>query len=122
MRTLDLDRLAACLSEREDIAFAVVFGSAKDGTVGPESDLDLGVCFRSQPDTEELLEFMAEVAAVLQFDSIDVVDLAKADPILGFEAISGRFLCRNDRARTAELCSLISRVYEDAIAQLHRVA
>ena len=122
MRTLDLDRLAAYLAERQDVAFAVVFGSARHGTARPGGDLDLGVCFRVTPDTDALLGLLADIADLLQFDAIDLVDLSRADPILGFEAISGRFLCKNDRGKTAEICSLISREYEDVMVQLRRAA
>lgn len=122
MRILNFDSLTTYLADREDVVFAVVFGSAQDGELAEESDVDLGVCLREPLDTDALLSFLADVTDCLQFDLIDVVDVSRANPILAFEAISGRFLCRNDIAKTAEVVSLISREYEDAMVQLRRVA
>jgi len=118
MRTLALDTLAKFLARRTDVVFAVVFGSAQNGVIAPESDLDLGVCFEPTPTLEERVAFMAEIADMLEFDAIDLTDLGKADPILAFEAISGRFLCKNSRAKTAAFCSLVCREYEDVKAIL----
>ena len=118
MRTLDLDALGDFLSKREDIAFAVVFGSAAGGEVRDGSDLDLGIFFTEKPGSEELIDLLTDVADLLAFDRIDLTDLSKADPILAFEALSGRFLCKNDRAKTAEFSSLTSRLYEDVMVRL----
>ena len=48
------------------------------------------------------------------------MDLGKASPILAFEAISGRILCKNDPDRTAAAFSLISREFEDAVCDIRR--
>jgi len=122
MRTLNLDLLSDFLSERKDIAFAVVFGSAADGNPRAGSDLDLGIFFTEKPGSEELIDLLTEVADLLDFDRVDYTDLSKADPILAFEALSGRFLCKNDKVKTAEFSSLISRLYEDIMVRLNTVA
>lgn len=123
MRTLSFDRLVTYLEGREDVVFAAVFGSARDGELEEGSDVDLGVCFLEPLETDALLSFLADVTDCLQFDVIDLVDVSRTNnPILAFEAISGHLLCRNDIARTAEVVSLISREYEDAMVQLRRVA
>jgi len=122
MRELALDKLSVYLSRRHDVLFAVIFGSAKNGKLGPDSDVDIGILFREKHGLKERIEILADIADLLKCDEIDVTDLQTANPFLAFEAISGRFLCRNDRARTAETCSLICREYEDAMVQLHRVA
>jgi predicted nucleotidyltransferase len=122
VRELDLSRLGDYLSQRADIVFAVAFGSARDGKVAPESDLDVGVFFRERPQSEELFSLLTHMADVLDFDRIDFTDLGRADAILGFEAIAGRFLCKNDVNETARIVSLICREYEDAMVDLNRAA
>ncbi len=118
-RQIPLEQLAAFLSARSDIVFAVVFGSAESGRVEPGSDFDLGVYFEPKPDTEALAAFLQEVSDSIGFDRVDFTDMTKADPVLAFEAISGRFLCKNDRATTAAYCSRVCREYEDLMAELH---
>ncbi len=122
MKDLNLDALSAYLRGRADIVCAVVFGSAQEGRVGDESDLDLGVYFDPRPDTETLLQFLADVAAAVEFDEIDYTDLRNADPILAFEAVSGRWVCKNDPDKTAEYVSLVCREYEDVAWRLSHAA
>jgi predicted nucleotidyltransferase len=112
MLAANLSQLGEYLDSRTDVACAVVFGSAQDGHVKPGSDLDLALLFSNKPKGESYIRFLVEVADAADFDVIDLVDQAHADPILGFEAISGRFICKNDPARTAEMSSIISREYE----------
>jgi len=51
-------------------------------------------------------------------ECIDITNLGNADPILAIEALSGRMIVNNDRDRTAALASLMSREYEDVMANL----
>jgi hypothetical protein len=51
-------------------------------------------------------------------ERIDLVVLNADNPILAFEAISGRFLCKNDLEKTAAFFSLVCREYEDVMANL----
>jgi len=51
-------------------------------------------------------------------EKVDLVVLNQADPILAFEAISGRFLCKNDQDQTAAFFSLVCREYEDVMANM----
>ena len=118
MLAANLSQLGEFLDSRTDVVCAVVFGSAQNGHVKPGSDLDLAVLFSNKPQGENYIQFLVEVADAADFDVIDLVDLARADPILGFEAISGRFICKNDPDRTAEISSLISREYEDVMMRL----
>ena len=122
MKQIPLDRLSSFFAQRKDIAFAVLFGSAQDGHLAEESDVDVGVCFLTRPTTEARLELMAAITDITDCDTIDLVDLLQAPPVLAFEAIRGRFLAKNDPARTAEVVSLMCRTYEDAMCQLNRVA
>jgi len=45
-------RLADYFGEREDIAFAILFGSAVRGKVRKEGDIDIAIYFRPEKDVE----------------------------------------------------------------------
>jgi predicted nucleotidyltransferase len=122
MPAVNLEQLSAYLSSRPDVICAVVFGSAQNGIAKPGSDLDLAVYFTKKPEGEAFIRFLVDAAEAAEFDVIDLVDLGAADPILAFEALSGRFLCRTDPEKTAELTSLVSREYEDTMVRLNSAA
>ncbi len=122
MLNVNLEKLGEYLGLRKDIICAVVFGSAQDGKVMQGSDLDVGIYFTKKPKGEEYIQLMVEMAEVAEFDVIDLVDLGAADPILAFEALSGKFICRSDPEKTAELTSLACREYEDTMFRLNRAA
>jgi len=122
MPTVNLERLGDYLSSRADVICAVIFGSAQTGIAKPGSDLDLGVYFTRKPAGDAFIQFLVEAAEAAEFDVIDFIDLGSADPILAFEALSGRFICKVDPERTAELTSLVSREYEDTMFRLHSAA
>ncbi|MEW5959546.1 MAG: nucleotidyltransferase domain-containing protein [Chloroflexota bacterium] len=91
------------------------FGSAQGGWVNPGSDIDLGLLLASRPTLDEQLNLLARLQAVLRFENIDLVILNEANPILRFEAVSGRLLFCRDRDRLAEFVSLTAREYEDEV-------
>ena len=122
MHRADLQRLTCYLRNRPDVVFAVVFGSGQDGRIREGGDLDLGVLLQAKLSPEARIQFMTEAAEAADFDVIDLVDLHDADPILAFEALSGRFLCKNDPALTAIFTSLVCRGYEDDISRLTHAA
>ncbi len=122
MPQADLDQLSKYLASRNDVICAVVFGSARNGTIREDGDLDLAVYFSDKPRGEAYIQFLVEAAEAAEFDVIDMVDLREADAILAFEALSGRFLCKPDPEKTAELTSLVSREYEDVMFRLSHAA
>jgi len=122
MQKINLEQLGRYLDARSDVIGAVVFGSAKDGMVREGGDLDLGVYFSRRLKSEEKIEFLVEVAAAAEFDVVDLVDLASADPILAFEALSGRFVSRSSPSQIAELAARVSREYEETMARLSAAA
>ncbi len=84
--------------------------------------MDLGVYFSRRLKSEEKIEFLVEVATAAEFDEVDLVDLASADPILAFEALSGRFISRSAPSKIAELAARVSREYEETMARLSPAA
>lgn len=117
----DVDRLADFFRSDSNVACATVFGSSADGTVALGSDLDVAVLFREPPAAgEPILRYYTQLCdAAPGVERVDFVNLNQANPILAFEALRGRMLCKNDPENTAEFTSLICREYEDIIGYLH---
>lgn len=122
MPKANLEQLGDYLASRPDVICAVVFGSAQNGIVQNGSDLDLGILFTVKPEGDAYIDFLVATAEACDFDMIDLVDLQTADPILAFEAISGRFICKPNPEKTAELASRISREYEDTMLRIGHAA
>lgn len=105
-----------------------LFGSARDGTMRPDSDVDLAVLL--EPSTQALrrLDIRTTLASRLEAvvrRRVQVVALAEADPILAFHALSGRLLLDRDPVeRSLATVRMINR-YEDerfTIEQFYRPA
>ncbi len=99
-----------------NVIAAWAFGSAQDGMVRPGSDVDIGILAQTLPGLEEQLDLLIRLQDTLGFEDIDLVILNDANPILRFEAISGRLLFCRDVGRRVEFVSLSAREYEDAMA------
>lgn len=69
---------------------------------------------------DEWATLRADLQQTLQFERIDLVILNQANPILRFEAVSGRPVFCRDAARRAEFVSLTAREYEDEMAWVRR--
>ncbi len=116
---VDLNHLSAYLAADPRVVAATIFGSAQDGRVSPGSDLDLAVLFRTPLPAEEFLQFYSDLCDQIPgVEAVDLVRLDHANPILAFEAIRGRFLCKNDPDKTAEFFSLVCREYEDVMGNM----
>lgn len=99
---------------------AWVFGSAKEGTVRPGSDIDIGVWLEELPSFDEQLDLLGRLEAALSGVEFDLVILNEANAILRFEAVSGRLLYCRDLSRCAGFASLAAREHEDEMAQWRR--
>lgn len=119
-KRIDWTQAKAVLEATSKVIAAWVFGSAQDGEVRPDGDVDIGVLMESLPSLDEQLELLLKLQKALQVDDVDLVILNEANPILRFEAISGQPLFCRDAVRRAEFASLTAREYEDAIALWQR--
>lgn len=120
MSSVDWPRLEQVLAAAPKVVAAWVFGSAQSGQIKPGSDVDVGVLFESKPSLAELLELTGELQQIVPFAEVDLVPLNEANPILRFEAISGRAVFCRDAGRRAEFASLTAREYEDEMAMIER--
>jgi predicted nucleotidyltransferase len=114
------ERIESVLAATTNVIAAWAFGSAQNGQINLGSDIDIGVLFASLPTLDEQIDLLTNLQQTLQTDNIDLVVLNNANPILRFEAVSGRpVYCRDDGQR-AEFVSLTAREYEDDMAFLQR--
>jgi predicted nucleotidyltransferase len=119
-REIDWQRITRIWEDTPELVAAWAFGSSQDGYVGPGSDIDIAVLFESPPSLDVQIALLAELQDTLQFEDIDLVVLNGANPILRFEAISGRPLFCRDLGHRAEFASLTAREYEDEMALWQR--
>ena len=119
-KVIDWDKLKIVWESNLKVVAVWVFGSAQEGLVKPGSDVDIAILFESQPSLEDQLDLLTQLQKRLQVEDIDLVVLNEANPILCFEAVSGRLLFCRDANRRAEFVSLVAREYEDAMALWQR--
>jgi predicted nucleotidyltransferase len=120
MRKLNLDAVSLTLMEDANIVAAWTFGSAKDGRVADNADLDVGILCRLKPGLDELSNLRLQLQKALGFEDFDISVLNDASPILRFEALSGCRLFARDEDECAEFSSLTAREYEDEMAMSRR--
>ena len=109
MHKIDFDCLATVLEQHPNVLAAWLFGSAREGVVRPNSDIDIGVFFESKPTLEELATLRADLTEALHFVEVDLVPLNDAHPLLRFEADSGRRLFVRELETVAGFVSLTAR-------------
>jgi len=111
---LNIEQLCGVLEQDPRVVLAVLFGSARDGTVRPGSDVDIGVLFSSIPSPLEFYEFYQSLATQLpDIAELDLVDLHRAGSVLAFEALCGHRLVVRDAECVSAFASQVSRQYED---------
>jgi predicted nucleotidyltransferase len=116
-RQIDWQDTAALWKDISKITAVWLFGSAQAGEVSEGSDVDIAVLTEQPLSFVEQLEILSRLRRQLQFDEIDLVVLNEANPILRFEAVSGKLLFCRDRQQMAAFVSLVAREYEDEMAQ-----
>jgi len=120
MQAVAIEQAETVLAANPNVVAAWAFGSAKDGSVGPGSDLDIGVLFRSKPGLDELTDLLLRLQRALRFEEIDLVVLNGASSLLRFAAVSGRPIYCRDANQRAAFVSLSAREYEDDMAFFQR--
>ena len=115
---IDIQSLARSIEEKfPEVAFAYLFGSAQNGVVRENSDIDVAVYYKGN---EVFIRFEIEKEVERIVDGkvpVDVVELQKADSILAFEALSGRqlFVRKGEEETYRNFYTLTCRLYEDEI-------
>jgi predicted nucleotidyltransferase len=118
MPAVDWDKTESILVTYPTIMAAWLFGSANQGRMHPNSDIDIAVLFTMPPNLDILSDLRYELQQTLPFAEIDLVVLNQTNPILRFEAVSGRNLYCRDPYQRATFVSLTAREYEDSMAMM----
>jgi predicted nucleotidyltransferase len=119
--TFSPDQLAVTLQRRcPQAIFALVHGSAKDGFIRPEGDVDVALLISGKP-TLELYEAASRaIEEAAPGAKPDIGILNSAEPIYRFEALSGRLLFCRDEETYLRFFSLTCREYESQMASYQR--
>jgi predicted nucleotidyltransferase len=118
---LDVDKITSAFSVDPRVMLVTVFGSSSNGTINDGSDIDIGVLLSPKATPLEFYRFYQTIATRLDtMPELDLVDLAHANSILAFEALSGRRLFVRDHEAVAAFSSRVARQYEDDM--LHATA
>ena len=117
---LALKAAAEVLEKYPKVTAAWLFGSQATGLARADSDVDIAVFSENPLNLHERLEIAGELERVLAVERVDLVPLASSQPVLAFEAICGKPILNRDPGARAAFVSLISRAYEDVMANLER--
>ena len=102
----------APIFEEEGLQFILLFGSAAQEKRHKQSDIDLAF-FYDRP--VDIIELTNKVIRLLHTDSIDVIDLSRASPLLRFSAVkNGKILYAKTPGVFHRYCSLAFRMYADS--------
>ncbi len=113
----DPEALGRLLRERfPEIDFALLMGSARDGSVPPNGDIDLAVCVDGRLNLDLRMRIAETVRELTPEASADIGQFNGAEPVYRFEALKGRLLFARDMNRFAAAFSLACREYE---SQMH---
>ena len=80
------------LNERNDIAFAYLFGSRARGVPTPFSDMDIAVYLTEGPFFEKRLEILGDLMDILLMDNLDLVILNTVSQSLKARVIRNRVI------------------------------
>jgi len=102
--TRTVDRLRAVLSEHP-LTLGVLFGSQATGTAGAHSDIDVAVEFLPSVDDpfKARLKLGVDLTCALGTDDIDVVDLQRVQPAVGYSALTTGTVLVGDTERVEKL-------------------
>jgi len=117
----DIQKIASEIEDKcPEIIFAFLHGSAKEGTVKKNSDIDIAIYLHQKADLDSYTKIIDIVEKNIPYAQADIGILNNADPIYRFEALKGKMLFCKDKEKYAEVFSLTCREYEDQIADYER--
>lgn len=114
----NLDVLPAVFRKYPDVQAVYLFGSAAEGRMRADSDIDLAVVPRSGACRERRLEMLADLTRA-GFDNVDLVFLDTDDLVLKYEAVrQNRVVYQTDDFSRGEMYSKVVRMYLDFLPYL----
>jgi predicted nucleotidyltransferase len=117
----DMEQLAVALNTAcPEVIFALLHGSAKDGRVGTDSDVDVALFLEDAPNLELYRRAQDAVHSVIPDAEADIGVLNHAEPVYRFEALKGRLLFCRDQETYLSFFTRTCREYEEQIADYER--
>lgn len=99
------------LFKNKSLRLAILFGSVASDKSHKRSDIDIGFLFDKRVD---ILGLTNTVIRLLKTNSVDVVDLRRASPLLRFSAVKkGNLIYEKEPGMFNEFTSLAFRMYAD---------
>ncbi len=117
------DQVRAALAQRPEIAFAILFGSAASGNMGPSSDVDIAVRFRPgrAPAGWDFGGLVMHLESALS-RRVDLIDLAAtSSTLLHFEMAKG-CLVKGDENEFVDFKCRAFRNWRDFRPRFERMA
>jgi len=112
---LAVDEIRARLSplfDDETLQLVMLFGSTVSGKTHRRSDIDLAFLFDEPVD---IIHLTNRVVNALRMDTVDVVDLRRASPLLKISIVkTGELLFERAPCLYHNFCSLSFRMYADS--------
>ncbi|MCF8146544.1 MAG: nucleotidyltransferase domain-containing protein [Deltaproteobacteria bacterium] len=109
-------------TERNDVAFAYLFGSKARGTGGPLSDIDIAIYLTEGPFSEKRIEILGDLIDILRTDNIDLILLNTASESLRARVIRNRLILADNLPFTRHRFeSQTMRAYMDFSKMEHRI-
>jgi uncharacterized protein len=103
------------------VELAILFGSAANGRLGPDSDIDIGVLFGRDVGLDHELALGANLERAFGRE-VDLVRLDMASTLLRFEASRGRCLHEGREGAFADFVARALLEHEDLLPILRRCA
>lgn len=117
----EIDKLSEELKRRcPEVVFAILHGSAKDGFVKEDSDVDIAVYVQDKANFELYHKISEAVGAIVGDAQPDIGVLNNAEPVYRFETLKGKLLFSRDENKYLNFYSLTCREYENQIADYER--
>jgi uncharacterized protein len=104
------------MAEKSGVNYLYLFGSQARGKTTPWSDFDFAVKFgnKTKDTFKARLKLISDLSGALERDDVDVVDIEKADPLLGFNIIKdGKVIfSRNEKERVMDKARAMSFYFD----------
>lgn len=108
-----LKTLSDCLSKKEDIQLAFIFGSYVSGHISDESDVDIAVFFKTPPDTITINRLRGDISDAVKKE-IDIVVLNESSPIIRMQVLKNGVIAVNrDRSIYNDFFVKTTKEYDD---------
>jgi predicted nucleotidyltransferase len=101
------------LDKRGEVSLAFIFGSFAEGRLNTESDVDIALLFRVEPDISTLTDIMNWISNIVKRD-VDIVVLNNASPIIRMQVLrKGRLLKKVDERIYCDFYLRTVKEYDD---------